>query len=160
VGCCSSTGRTLLIIALPTILKDSLFCDYQAGAASRRKRAMRHWIDAVRAVGGIGSVNWHPHTLTDDCGWHEGSCDLLTSLLNPEPILHCHGPHGAISTERTEQKLLKLFEQLPASFLANSRSDSALTPWNCSSKASFFTGNRNGPQRPAKHRIEPDHTSF
>lgn len=73
----SLTGRTLPITALPMIFMDSHFYDYQSVGADQRRSAMRYWIDEIRAVGGIGSVNWHPHTLSEDYGWQEGFCDLL-----------------------------------------------------------------------------------
>jgi hypothetical protein len=73
----TAMGAPLPIVALPMIAMDSHFYDYQIIDAAERRHAIRYWIDEMRAVGGAGSLNWHPHTLSDDYGWKGGFSDLL-----------------------------------------------------------------------------------
>ncbi|GAB2912802.1 hypothetical protein GCM10027278_36870 [Paralcaligenes ginsengisoli] len=66
--------------ALPTVLMDSHFYDYQPVGSQDCQISMAHWLDEVTTVGGQAAVLWHPHTLTQDYGWQEGFNDLLTSM--------------------------------------------------------------------------------
>ena len=66
--------------ALPTVLMDSHFYDYQPMNADERRAALKHWLSEVVAVGGQAAVLWHPHTISADYGWREGFQELLDEL--------------------------------------------------------------------------------
>jgi hypothetical protein len=79
-------GRAHASSALPTILMDSHFYDYEPMDPAARRAALHRWIGEVRAVGGQAAVLWHPHTLTRDYGWAAGFAELLEEL---RPIPEC-----------------------------------------------------------------------
>lgn len=66
--------------ALPTVLMDSHFYDYQPMNAVDRRAALKRWLAEIVAVGGQAAVLWHPHVMTADYGWREGFQDLLDEL--------------------------------------------------------------------------------
>jgi hypothetical protein len=66
--------------ALPTVLMDSHFYDYQPMNADERRVALKHWLSEVVAVGGQAAVLWHSHTISADYGWRESFQDLLKEL--------------------------------------------------------------------------------
>jgi len=72
--------RPMTLTAIPMIMMDSQFYDYQLIDADTRLQAMSRWIDEVRAVGGVATVNWHTHTIVEPYGWGEGYRDLLPRL--------------------------------------------------------------------------------
>lgn len=71
--------------ALPTVLMDSHFYDYQPMSAAARRAALKHWLSEVVAVGGQAAVLWHPHTISAAYGWREGFQDLLEELSGVSP---------------------------------------------------------------------------
>lgn len=71
-------GAPLRLVATPMILMDSHLYDYRL--ESDPGGEIRHWIGEVKAVGGVASVLWHPHTLSPDYGWLPGFEALLNSL--------------------------------------------------------------------------------
>lgn len=73
-------GQAMSLTAIPMILMDSQFYDYQLLDADARLQAMSRWINEVRAVGGVATVNWHTHTIVEPYGWGEGYRDLLTCV--------------------------------------------------------------------------------
>lgn len=73
------------LTALPTVLMDSHFYDYQPMNASERRAALKHWISEIVAVGGQAAVLWHPHTISADFGWRKGFQDLLDELRGVAP---------------------------------------------------------------------------
>jgi hypothetical protein len=66
--------------AVPLLFMDSHFYDYLCYDDAERRRVMSYWLEEVRAVGGVASVLWHPHTLDPDYGWHQGFVELLDAL--------------------------------------------------------------------------------
>lgn len=66
--------------AIPLLFMDSHFYDYRPLEAAARREQMSYWLDEVRAVGGVASVLWHPHSLSSDYGWKEGFIELLAQL--------------------------------------------------------------------------------
>jgi hypothetical protein len=76
----SKQGRSHALTALPTVLMDSHFHDYQSMSPTQRREAYRYWLDEVVAVGGEAAVLWHPHTLARDYGWSEGFLELVAEL--------------------------------------------------------------------------------
>lgn len=72
--------RARRIAAVPLVLMDSHLHDYRLLSARERPREMRRWIDEVRAVCGVATVLWHPHTLSPDYGWRPGFEELLAIL--------------------------------------------------------------------------------
>lgn len=66
--------------ALPTVLMDSHFYDYQPMTAEQRRQSIRHWVDECKAVFGQVAVLWHPHTLSLDYGWSQGFNDVIANL--------------------------------------------------------------------------------
>lgn len=68
--------------ALPMILMDSHLYNYAQASDAPSANAYRadHWISEVKTVGGIASVNWHPHTLHPHYGWRVGYEDLLRQI--------------------------------------------------------------------------------
>ena len=63
--------------ALPSILMDSHFYDYNPMPDHERKDSMAHWVNEVKQVGGEAAILWHPHTLAADYGWEKGFKDLI-----------------------------------------------------------------------------------
>lgn len=72
--------RSLLLEALPTVLMDSHFYDYQPMSSAQRCELIQHWIGECRQVHGEIAVLWHPQTLTEDYGWTNGFMDLIHLL--------------------------------------------------------------------------------
>ena len=70
----------LAVESVPMVLMDSQLYDYAALTDAARASTMRRWLDEVRAVGGVASVIWHPHTLGPDYGWRPGFEALLAVL--------------------------------------------------------------------------------
>jgi hypothetical protein len=73
-------GATHQLIALPTVIMDSHFYDYQPMTPEARREAMAHWVSECRMVFGQVAILWHPHTLTADYGWRQGFVELLDAL--------------------------------------------------------------------------------
>ena len=76
----SAAGNTHSLRALPTVLMDSHFYDYQPMSTGERQAALRKWLEEIVAVGGEAALLWHPHTITADYGWREGFQELLSCL--------------------------------------------------------------------------------
>jgi len=74
------TGRAHTLEALPTLFMDSHFYDYAPVTAQERRRAISEWLGEVRSVGGQAALLWHPHTLSEDYGWHNGLRDVVHNL--------------------------------------------------------------------------------
>lgn len=68
------------LLALPTVIMDSHFFDYQHMDDVERKTSMRSWLNEVQFVHGQIAVLWHPHTLTQDYGWTAGFHELLNTI--------------------------------------------------------------------------------
>ena len=73
-------GEDVSFKALPTVLMDSHFYDYQPMSAAERRAALKHWLSEIVAVGGQAAVLWHPHTISADYGWGQGFQELLKEL--------------------------------------------------------------------------------
>ena len=76
-------GHPHRLQSCPMILMDSQFYSYQDMSDGERQSAIAALIDEVRAVHGVASVLWHPHTLSADYGWQQGFQDLLTCITRP-----------------------------------------------------------------------------
>lgn len=74
------SDQAMGLTAIPMVLMDSQFYDYQLLDPDARLQAMSRWIDEVRTVGGVATVNWHTHTIVEPYGWGEGYRDLLACL--------------------------------------------------------------------------------
>lgn len=70
------------LMALPTVIMDSHFYDYQSMTDGERCQEMERWIQECRAVGGQVAVLWHPHTLTKDYGWSRGFDELASMIAS------------------------------------------------------------------------------
>lgn len=62
----------LPITAEPMILMDSHLYDYDLDACRDLGGSIERWIGEVKAVGGVATVLWHPHTLDRSYGWGKG----------------------------------------------------------------------------------------
>lgn len=76
----SELGATHQLVALPTVIMDSHFYDYQPMTPEARREAMGHWVKECRVVCGQVAVLWHPHTLTADYGWGQGFDELVAMI--------------------------------------------------------------------------------
>ncbi|MDQ2105346.1 polysaccharide deacetylase family protein [Azospirillum isscasi] len=75
-----AAAAPLPIVAMPLVLMDSHLFDYALLESAGRHAAIDRWIGEIRAVRGIASVLWHPHTLGRDYGWRPEFEALLTQL--------------------------------------------------------------------------------
>lgn len=76
----TARGATHQLMALPTVIMDSHFYDYQPLTPEARREAMAYWVNECRMVGGQIAVLWHPHTLTTDYGWGQGFEELVALI--------------------------------------------------------------------------------
>lgn len=76
----SEQGEPHQLLALPTVIMDSHFYDYQPMTPEARREAMGHWVEECRVVCGQVAVLWHPHTLTADYGWGQGFEELIAMI--------------------------------------------------------------------------------
>ena len=65
------------ILAMPTVMMDSHFYDYNFMSNIERGINMSNWINEIQLVKGDSAVLWHPHTLSRDYGWKNGFIQLL-----------------------------------------------------------------------------------
>ncbi len=77
----SAAAGLLPISTVPMVFMDSHFYDYSGDGGADPGTAMKPWIEEVRAVGGVATVNWHTHTITDVYGWEAGF-EVLLGLLS------------------------------------------------------------------------------
>ena len=73
-------GAPHQLMALPTVIMDSHFYDYQALSPEARREGMAHWVKECRVVFGQVAVLWHPHTLAADYDWGQGFEELVALL--------------------------------------------------------------------------------
>lgn len=73
-------GAAHQLMALPTVIMDSHYYDYQPMTPEARPEAMAHWVKECRMVFGQAAVLWHPHTLTADYGWSQGFEELVALI--------------------------------------------------------------------------------
>lgn len=78
-------GAELAIESVPMVLMDSQLYDYAGHDEASRAAEIDRWIDEVRAVGGVASVIWHPHTLGSEYGWRSGFEALLARVAALQP---------------------------------------------------------------------------
>jgi hypothetical protein len=76
----AADGVDLAVESVPMVLMDSHLYDYADLTNEMRERETQRWLDEVRAVGGVASVNWHQHVLGPDYGWRPGYEALLAIL--------------------------------------------------------------------------------
>lgn len=86
--CCAPWAAAPGLRSVPLLFMDSHFYDYELVAASPLPQRLARWVDEVRAVRGIASVLWHPHTLDSLYGWRAGFEQLL-ELLGPGELPAC-----------------------------------------------------------------------
>lgn len=60
------------LYSIPMILMDSHLYDYELNDQNKIRLKIKKLIDEVKFVGGVASINWHPHTLGNEYGWREG----------------------------------------------------------------------------------------
>lgn len=60
------------IESVPMVLMDSHFYDYMIFSDTGRESEIKRWLDEIRFVNGVATINWHPHTLSRDYGWRNG----------------------------------------------------------------------------------------
>ena len=60
------------LYSIPMILMDSHLYDYELNDEKNIRLKIKKIIDEVKFVGGIASINWHPHTLGNEYGWKGG----------------------------------------------------------------------------------------
>lgn len=63
---------------------DSHFYDYLNLDDYDIKEKIKTLIKEVYFVGGIASVNWHPHTLSETYGWKNGYLILINEIKKNE----------------------------------------------------------------------------
>lgn len=73
-------GKPFELIALPTVMMDSHFYDYQVMTPEERSKQIKRWINECFLVAGQVAVLWHPHTLTNDYGWRDGFEELVSLI--------------------------------------------------------------------------------
>ena len=64
------------------ILMDSHLYDYELNDEKNIRLKIKKIIDEVKFVGGVASINWHPHTLGKEYGWREGYKYLIKYIKN------------------------------------------------------------------------------
>ena len=72
-----SLSSGLPLTAEPMILMDSHLYDYDLDAHRDLGGSIERWIREVKAVRGVATVLWHPHTLDRSYGWGKGFEVLL-----------------------------------------------------------------------------------
>jgi hypothetical protein len=76
-----ASGELLPIAVQPLVLMDSHIYDYDLDAARHPEQFIEPWIAEVKAVGGLATVLWHPHTLDPAYGWAQGFEALLDIVV-------------------------------------------------------------------------------
>lgn len=74
------SSRPMDIEVMPMVLMDSQVFDYAEYEPEQRARQIHGWLDEIRAVRGVATVNWHPHVLSPDYGWRAGYECCLSAL--------------------------------------------------------------------------------
>ncbi len=72
-----NNARPHSLQAVPLVLMDSQFYDYQMLSDQSRRDTMEKWVREVREVHGTASVLWHQQVLSPDYGWDRGFTELL-----------------------------------------------------------------------------------
>ena len=70
------------LYSIPMILMDSHLYDYELNDEKNIRLKIKKIIDEVKFVGGVASINWHPHTLGKEYGWREGYKYLIKYIKN------------------------------------------------------------------------------
>ena len=70
------------------ILMDSHLYDYSLLSLKKIKHNIKKIINEVYFVGGIASINWHPHTLSEAYGWKRGYKYLIKLIKIYEKNLY------------------------------------------------------------------------
>lgn len=73
----SGGNKKSTLESVPMVLMDSHLYDYSNLSSEQRIECMKHYLDEIKQVGGVGSIIWHPHVFGRDYGWSKGYENLL-----------------------------------------------------------------------------------
>jgi len=72
---------------IPMIMMDSHLYDYSLMDYNSIKSSIKNVIDEIFFVGGVASINWHPHTISQSYGWDKGYYYLIKQIKKNEKYL-------------------------------------------------------------------------
>ena len=86
-GSCALILNENNINRIPMAMMDSHLYDYNPENLSAIKSSIKKIIEEIIFVGGVASINWHPHTLSKSYGWRSGYLYLIKLIKKNEKNL-------------------------------------------------------------------------